>query len=140
MIKLSKLTATVLGVTLLLAPASSFAKDHDRGGKHHKKPAAHAMTVTRKSANRHVYRDCPPGLAKKSPACVPPGQAKKRNLAVGEVFSLRDIHMITRPGLYGLGNPPNGDRYAVIDNRIVRVDAETGRILSIIRLVEAILD
>lgn len=28
-------------------------------------------------ANRYGGMTCPPGLAKKSPACVPPGQAKK---------------------------------------------------------------
>jgi archaellum component FlaC len=28
--------------------------------------------------DRHDNRDCPPGLAKKDPRCIPPGQAKKR--------------------------------------------------------------
>lgn len=27
--------------------------------------------------NRHNVRDCPPGLAKKNPPCIPPGQAKR---------------------------------------------------------------
>ena len=86
-----------------------------------------------------VYNvNCPPGLAKKSPACVPPGQAKK-GLVVGEYVDLDLVHIITRPGLYGLGEPNDG-RYAIVDGRLLRVDSQTGQILSFIRLVDAILD
>lgn len=35
--------------------------------------------VGRANRARFGGRSCPPGLAKKSPACVPPGQAKKRS-------------------------------------------------------------
>lgn len=82
---------------------------------------------------------CPPGLAKKSPACVPPGQAKAA-VRVGDVLKLGGIHVVTRPGLYGLGVPPSGDQYAVVGNHLLRVDGETGKVLSILRTVTAILD
>ncbi|MFD1881439.1 hypothetical protein [Paracoccus pacificus] len=94
---------------------------------------------------QYVYAqsvNCPPGLAKKSPACVPPGQAKKgvADIQVGRIYDRDTIHYITEPGRYGLGAPPSGSRYAVIGNRLVRVDSQTDQVLSIIRLVENILD
>ncbi|WP_167626654.1 RcnB family protein [Paracoccus luteus] len=89
-----------------------------------------------------VQRACPPGLAKKSPACVPPGQARKMDgrVVVGDRIDWNHVHVVTRPGLYGLTEPPRGQRYAIVDGRLVRVDSGTARILSIIRLVEALLD
>ena len=81
---------------------------------------------------------CPPGLAKKSPACIPPGQA--RNTLVGRVLDWDDVHVIRKPGLYGLAQAPEGQRYAIVDGRLVRIDAGTAKVLSVIRGVEAILD
>lgn len=83
-------------------------------------------------------RNCPPGLAKKSPACVPPGQAKK--WGVGDIIDWDNVHIVTQPGYYGLSTPPRGDRYAIIDGQLVRVNRDSGQILSILRLVDAILD
>ena len=90
-------------------------------------------------APARVVQNCPPGLAKKDPPCVPPGQAKKGHV-VGTAVDWDDVHVITRPGLYGLSEPPKGQRYAIVDGRLVRVDRESSKILSIIRLVDAILD
>ena len=81
---------------------------------------------------------CPPGLAKKSPACVPPGQA--RNGLVGRVVDWRDVHVVRKPGLYGLAQAPSGQNYAIVDGRLVRIDSRTAKVLSIIRTVDAILD
>lgn len=93
---------------------------------------AHAMRVRDERAH------CPPGLAKKSPACVPPGQA--RNGLVGRVVDWRDVHVVRKPGLYGLAQAPNGQNYAIIDGRLVRIDSRTAKVLSVIRTVDAILD
>ena len=132
--------ATVLG--LALTPFTSVAnpgigsKNAYKAGKHIK-----IQKSARRSSPERVYaQGCPPGLAKKSPACVPPGKAKKSAVRVGDVINLRNVHIISRPGAYGLSNPPSGDRYAVVDGRLVRVDSRTGKILSILRLVDAILD
>lgn len=81
---------------------------------------------------------CPPGLAKKSPACVPPGQARPR--LVGRVVDWRDVHLVRKPGLYGLAQAPSGQNYAIIDGRLVRIESRTAKILSVIRTVDAILD
>ena len=83
-------------------------------------------------------RHCPPGLAKKDPACIPPGQAKK--MGVGRVVDWQEVHVISRPGLYGLTDAPRGQRYAIVDGRLIRIDESTRKILSIIRLVDTILD
>ena len=81
---------------------------------------------------------CPPGLAKTSPACVPPGQA--RHGLVGRVLDRDRIHYVRKPGLYGLAEAPDGQRYAIVDGRLVRIDARTAKVLSVIRAVDAILD
>lgn len=104
----------------------------------------------RRHHHRHDKRDddwrrtpaavahCPPGLAKKYPSCIPPGQAKR--LRVGSVLDWNRAHLVRRPGLYGLAGAPDGQRYAIVDGQLVRVDAGTAKVLAVIRAVEAILD
>lgn len=73
-------------------------------------------------------KDCPPGLAKKAVPCVPPGQAKKWQVGTripGTLpwYELRDYDR------YDLPAPPDGSRYVLIDNDLVRVAIATGIIL-----------
>lgn len=96
-----------------------------------------------------VYADskaCPPGLAKKNPPCVPPGQAKKgvstdqwlnRDRA-GDVVQSRDLVYLDDFALYDLPALPYGQRYAVIDDRIVVIDPESYKILQLIRVFTAL--
>jgi hypothetical protein len=97
--------------------------------------AAPALTEAKSS-------HCPPGLAKKSPACIPPGQAKKRqrHWETGDRLPEDDLHWITRPGLYDLPPLPAGQRYVVLGNRIYRVDEGTSQILSVLNVIDALLD
>ena len=88
-------------------------------------------------------RACPPGLAKKKPACTPPGQARKAkpdrddyHIRVGT--RLNDDYVIVKPWQYGLEPAPRGSRYAVADGVLVRIDDETAEVLDLIRAVEAI--
>jgi len=102
---------------------------------------------------------CPPGLAKKSPPCVPPGLAKRQGYDADDRFrrddgwryddrriqlgySLHDYtyHRITRPWLYGLPAVSDDWFYAIADGRIIRVDRDTLQVLALIRVVQAILD
>ncbi len=89
---------------------------------------------------------CPPGLAKKSPACVPPGQAKKyrheehERFRRGDRIDHYDYHLIRYPDRYGLDPLRPGERYYVIDGQILRVDQETYEVLDVIRAVSALLD
>lgn len=50
------------------------------------------------------------------------------------------LHIVTRPGLYGMGRPPPGNRYGILNGRLIRFDPETMHVLSVIRHVEQILD
>ncbi|WP_143025652.1 hypothetical protein [Paracoccus isoporae] len=59
---------------------------------------------------------------------------------VGEVVPPDQIYIISRPGRYGLGPEIPGSDYAVVGNQLVRVNAETRKVQSIIRRVERIVD
>lgn len=69
---------------------------------------------------------------------MPPGQA--RHGLVGRVLDRNRIHLVRKPGLYGLAEAPDGQRYAIVDGRLVRIDAGSAKVLSVIRAVDAILD
>lgn len=58
----------------------------------------------------------------------------------GQTIPAEHLHMITRPGRYGLGAAPAGSVYAVADRHIVRIGLEDGRVLSVLRPVQRILD
>ncbi len=100
-------------------------------------------------------KGCPPGLAKKSPACVPPGLAKK-GVQTGDVTPPRyvtpprdvtpdreryyvtdDYVIVTDPLRYGLD--PNRTYYR-FDGDVFRVNRETGEILNFIGSLAALLD
>lgn len=93
---------------------------------------------------------CPPGLAKKSPACMPPGQAKKFDRAwprddhhwprIGDRIDRYDYHRIRYPDRYDLPPLRAGERYYVVDGRIFRVDQGTYEILDFVRAASALLD
>ncbi len=79
---------------------------------------------------------CPPGLAKKDPPCIPPGQARKgARIHVAERDALYFLDDYPRYDLPGL---PDGQRYAVVDDRIVVIDAESYEILQLIRVFRAL--
>jgi hypothetical protein len=91
-------------------------------------------------------KGCPPGLAKKNPPCVPPGQAKKGvtteqwagRTHIGDVVNRDDLIFLDDYGLYDLPPLPYGQRYAVVDDRIVVIDPETYTILQLIRIFTAL--
>jgi hypothetical protein len=91
-------------------------------------------------------KGCPPGLAKKNPPCVPPGQAKKsattdewqRRHRIGERVDRDDFRYVDDFRRYELRPLPEGQRYAIVDGRIVVIDRESFRILQIIRLLTAL--
>lgn len=97
-----------------------------------------ALALPAHAGNGH----CPPGLAKKSPACIPPGQAKKHYGAprIGDRVSDYDYHLIRYPDRYDLPPLRRGERYYVIDGQILRVNQETREILDFIRATAALLD
>lgn len=87
-------------------------------------------------------KGCPPGLAKKHPPCVPPGQAKKgvtpdqwqNGDRTGDVIDRVGLIYLDDFALYDLPSLPYGQRYAVVDGRIVVIEAESYKILQLIRI------
>lgn len=54
-------------------------------------------------------------------------------LAVGDTLDAKRLHVITRPGLYGLTGTSSGNAYGIIDGLLVRFDSSSLRLKSIIR-------
>ena len=119
-------TLIMLAGATLLAATPAYAKpDHS---KHANKGKAPHAQMAHGSGQGYGKGGCPPGLAKKSPACVPPGQARKQ-FKVGErlpngyngytpyskiPYDLRRQH--------GLNT---ADRYIYRDDQLYRVDPKT---------------
>ena len=106
-----------------------------------------------------TYRNCPPGLAKKDPPCVPPGLAQKgvtyEEWVTYDDKRLDEIYLDQRSGyldqdavldddilllnstqiasLYGLRPAPAGNRYGLIDGQPVLLTDEDNRLLLSIR-------
>jgi hypothetical protein len=133
----SGLTIAVLTALLLATSAAAGPKDKDHKGKGHQ-----------------TAQHCPPGLAKKTPACIPPGQAGKR----GGIVVIQPETVVIRPGtpaidriveedVYAIGVPlpdrfvvlfdpqsyPQWPRasYARLDDYIYLIDPDSRRILAL---------
>ncbi len=91
---------------------------------------------------------CPPGLAKKNPPCVPPGQADKgvttqewlTRHRIGDRADPADIRWIDDVTRLGLPPLPDGHRYAVIDGMLVALDSDSYEILQLVRAAAAVLN
>lgn len=102
---------------------------------------AHALippdAMVFKASSNGKNRSCPPGLAKKSPACVPPGLAKKvMPYVIGDRVNpdYDDVLLVREPAVYGLD--PHATYYRV-DDRVFEVDSRT---MQITRLIGAVAD
>lgn len=67
-------------------------------------------------------------------------QAEGERPAVGDVLKPGQYHLILNPGRYGLGPEPPDSRYAIAAGLLLRIDARSGKILSILREQREILD
>ncbi|TRW97246.1 hypothetical protein FNJ84_06905 [Paracoccus sp. M683] len=61
-------------------------------------------------------------------------------IAVGDILPADQVHIITEPGLYGLGRNVGNSEYAVASGQLIRVDPKTMKVLSILRSQSTILD
>ena len=93
-----------------------------------------------RGAQGHATAGCPPGLAKKYPSCVPPGQARKQAVRygnrVGEILRVGDYVLIRDPYRYALDPGPDWSYYQD-DDRIYRVDSTTRKVLAVLNLIDA---
>ena len=129
MLKLLCIPLTVLA----LSTGAALAEGKGHGNKGHgKKPKSHRSA-----------QFCPPGLAKKSPACIPPGQGKKMGhdyhddhddhvnyYHVGDV--VRDDCMTVSYTRYR--SLPAGT-YCRYEDRLLQIDPETRAILTILQVL-----
>jgi hypothetical protein len=92
-----------------------------------------------------VVKACPPGLAKKDPACLPPGQVGKSwtpDYVYVEGDRIRgDYVIIPEAEWEELSLTPIADDtvYVVIDNQIVRVKQSNLVVIESIRILENVL-
>lgn len=125
------LTTTILGLALAL-PLAANAKPNPGHGN--------GNTKLMHTAPGHSAK-CPPGLAKKSPACVPPGLTKSHDIRVGDVLDGSgygsEYILIRDPGRYAL--EPFGTYYRV-NNQVIQVDRETSEVVALIGAVTDILN
>lgn len=115
---------------------SSGDEDHGNGkGKsHHSRQDD--RNVLRKYVLAKYKKNCPPGLAKKNPPCIPPGQSKKykigSHLQEGEYQSLPNyiIEQLTPAPDYG--------RYVRVDQNVYLITEGTRKVLEAIELFSAV--
>ena len=91
------------------------------------------MALAKNSKHNPSNGFCPPGLAKKSPACIPPGQAAK--YAAGNNLPDREYDWILNPFDFNLPELGEGEAYVHIGDAFVKVDKKT---LAIIDLFDAL--
>ena len=77
-------------------------------------------------------RHCPPGLAKKGPGCLPPGQAKKA-YSLGRPLP-REVLFYELPAQVAvrLGPPPSGHRFVRVAADILLIAIGTGMVIDAI--------
>lgn len=113
----------VLAALVLIALASpTLADSKPKAEKTNKNPPGHAAT------------HCPPGLAKKNPPCVPPGQEKEASYRVGDRIPDGWV-LVPDPWRYGIRDPGT---YWRVGDAIFRVNRETGEVLAILGALAAI--
>jgi hypothetical protein len=108
--------------------------------------AVAAFTLTGVPALAENVKACPPGLAKKDPACVPPGQVGKSwtpDRVYVEGDRIRGDYVIIPEAEWDeLSLTPIADDtvYVVIDNQIVRVKQSNLVVIEPIRILENVLN
>lgn len=128
----------VIGLLVALGHAAAAGdKDTHKGKKEKRSESSAALEVgvrfsteQRRAVEtwfveRHGRGGCPPGLARKSNGCLPPGQAKKR-YAVGEPLHPGvETHPPAAEVRVRLGEPPAGFRYVMVDGDLVKLAVGT---------------
>lgn len=82
-----------------------------------------ALTVAGIVAERDLF---PPATAQEA-------KATPVRPRVGDTPAANQLKMIEDPGRFGMGPGPRGSRYAVYKGHLVRLDANTGKIMSVLR-------
>ena len=83
--------------------------------------------------------NCPPGLAKKNPPCVPPGQAKK-GYGVGDKYYYDEYLSDYDRRRYNLPRLPRGESYYRVGDSFIRVDNQTREVLELFEAIGRVLN
>ena len=85
-------------------------------------------------------KHCPPGLAKKNPPCVPPGQVGKSWNRGDRIYG--DYILIPRDDWrrWDLRDYDDDSTYLRIDNQILRVARDTLIVIEAVRIIDNALD
>lgn len=143
----SYMTAMAVLASFVATPVLADPGNGKGNGRGHK-GGEHRRGEVDRHRNVVVVGHCPPGLAKKDPACVPPGQARKHHRdrddddygrdyhRVGEVIRVGDYTIIRDIDRYGWDRRDNWDYYRDGD-RAYRVDRNTQKVLAVINVINA---
>jgi hypothetical protein len=77
-------------------------------------------------------QECPPGLAKKSKACLPPGHAKKRYAIGAPLSTTIVIDPLPATLVKRLRPVPEGHRYVVVDGDVLLLVTATRQVVDAI--------
>ena len=97
-------------------------------------PMAHAKGFKHNPSNGY----CPPGLAKKSPRCIPPGQVNK--FALGDFLPDGEFDFVLNPFDFHLPGLGEGEGYVQIGDAFVKVNRETFEILNLFDALGQVLN
>ncbi|MDI1228555.1 MAG: hypothetical protein PSY14_12805 [bacterium] len=156
--KTKKLSTIVLtaAICFLVASPLAFAKNgngnpgHGRGKsgmfennqeaneKGHKKHgfSSNDRDVLRGYVIGHFKKHCPPGLAKKNPPCIPPGQVKIYD--VGTTLPEETFEPLPDYIVEQLMPPPPNGRYVRVDRNVYLITNGTRKILDAIELFSSL--
>jgi len=90
-------------------------------------------------ASKNKPGHCPPGLAKKNPPCVPPGQVGK-GLAKGNWLPKSGYRLVQNPSQYRLPKLDGGQSYYRNADSFYRINRETREILELIDALDKVLN
>ncbi len=99
-------------------------------------PVAQAKPNKQNPSNGH----CPPGLAKKTPACIPPGLAAK-GYVPGDILPEDEDHdWVLEPLEFNLPEIGEGEAYVQIGDFFVKVNRETAEIINLFNALGQVLN
>ena len=95
-----------------------------------------------KHFGKGIFAHCPPGLAKKNPPCIPPGQAKKIYPGYHPRYNVgdriyRDYRILRDARRYGLRDDY---LYYLVGQEVFRISPETGPVIAFIGLADVLLN
>ena len=83
---------------------------------------------------------CPPGLAKKNPPCVPPGQAKKPYQSGEDYYYGNDYLSDRDRRRYKLPRLPYGESYYRVGDSFIRVNNKTREVPELFEAIGRVLN